>query len=144
MALIPLKSDRDSIDNILALSLCESRGVNEIESIGVRFENPITETTQHSRFLSMIHSVFVSPMFVVDQYVDHQLQRGGRGISEEELEKTLDGVMNILRFVEGKDVFQAFYKKDLAKRLLLNTSSSYEAEKVSWYMILTVVTCYIL
>jgi len=63
------------------------------------------------------------------KYVDHQLQRGGRGISEEELEKTLDGVMNILRFVEGKDVFQAFYKKDLAKRLLLNTSSSYEAEK---------------
>ena len=83
-------------------------------------------------------------MFAVDQYVDHQLQRGGRGISEEELEKTLDGVMNILRFVEGKDVFQAFYKKDLAKRLLLNTSSSYEAEKVSSCMVLTVVTCYIL
>ena len=99
---------------------------------------------EHICFLSMIHSVFVSPMFVVDQYVDHQLQRGGRGISEEELEKTLDGVMNILRFVEGKDVFQAFYKKDLAKRLLLNTSSSYEAEKVSCYMILTVVTSYFL
>ena len=99
---------------------------------------------EHCRFLSIFHSLFVSPMFVVDQYVDHQLQRGGRGISEEELEKTLDGVMNILRFVEGKDVFQAFYKKDLAKRLLLNTSSSYEAEKVSWCMLVSVVTCYIL
>ncbi len=37
--------------------------------------------------------------------------------------------MDIFRFVHGKDVFQAFYKKDLAKRLLLNTSSSEDAEK---------------
>ena len=68
-------------------------------------------------------------MCVYAQFVDFQLQRGGRGISAQELEETLDGVMDILRFVEGKDVFQAFYKKDLAKRLLLNTSSSFEAEK---------------
>ena len=45
------------------------------------------------------------------------------------MEETLDGVMDIFRFVEGKDVFQAFYKKDLAKRLLLSTSSSFDAEK---------------
>lgn len=37
--------------------------------------------------------------------------------------------MDIFRFVHGKDVFQAFYKKDLAKRLLLNTSASEDAEK---------------
>ena len=29
----------------------------------------------------------------------------------------------------GKDVFEAFYKKDLAKRLLLSKSASYDAEK---------------
>jgi cullin-4 len=32
-------------------------------------------------------------------------------------------------FVQGKDVFEAFYKKDLAKRLLLGKSSSTDAEK---------------
>ena len=31
--------------------------------------------------------------------------------------------------VQGKDVFEAFYKKDLAKRLLLGKSSSTDAEK---------------
>lgn len=29
----------------------------------------------------------------------------------------------------GKDVFEAFYKKDLAKRLLLGKTSSFDAEK---------------
>ena len=33
----------------------------------------------------------------------------------------------------GKDVFEAFYKKDLAKRLLLAKSASFDAEK---YMLL--------
>jgi hypothetical protein len=33
------------------------------------------------------------------------------------------------RYIQGKDVFEAFYKKDLAKRLLLNRSASVDAEK---------------
>ncbi|KAE9461404.1 hypothetical protein C3L33_06710, partial [Rhododendron williamsianum] len=32
-------------------------------------------------------------------------------------------------FIQGKDVFEAFYKKDLAKRLLLGKSASIDAEK---------------
>jgi cullin-4 len=31
--------------------------------------------------------------------------------------------------MQGKDVFEAFYKKDLAKRLLLGKSASTDAEK---------------
>ena len=31
--------------------------------------------------------------------------------------------------LQGKDVFEAFYKKDLAKRLLLGRSASNDAEK---------------
>lgn len=32
--------------------------------------------------------------------------------------------MTLFRYIQGKDVFEAFYKKDLAKRLLLDKSSS--------------------
>jgi hypothetical protein len=35
----------------------------------------------------------------------------------------------IIRFVHGKDVFEAFYKEDLAKRLLLGKSASTDAER---------------
>jgi cullin-4 len=53
----------------------------------------------------------------------------GGASSEETLEAVLDNVMALFRCVHVKDVFEAFYKKDLAKRLLLNRSASLDAEK---------------
>ena len=41
--------------------------------------------------------------------------------------KTIFGTCYL--FHPGKDVFEAFYKKDLAKRLLLGKSASVDAEK---------------
>ena len=37
--------------------------------------------------------------------------------------------MTFFFIIKGKDVFEAFYKKDLAKRLLLGKSASIDAEK---------------
>lgn len=42
---------------------------------------------------------------------------------------TLRNKSHILLLMKGKDVFEAFYKKDLAKRLLLGKSASIDAEK---------------
>ena len=46
-----------------------------------------------------------------------------------ETEKALDGALSLFRHVQGKDAFEAFYKRDLAKRLLLGKSASVDAEK---------------
>ena len=46
-----------------------------------------------------------------------------------EISKQLDQVLDLFRFVHGKAVFEAFYKRDLARRLLLGRSSSADAEK---------------
>ncbi|KAL8710031.1 MAG: hypothetical protein Q9220_005302 [cf. Caloplaca sp. 1 TL-2023] len=46
-----------------------------------------------------------------------------------EIKKQLDQVLELFRFVHGKAVFEAFYKRDLARRLLLNRSASADAEK---------------
>lgn len=46
----------------------------------------------------------------------------------QDTEETLDKIMVIFRFVQGKDIFEAFYKKDLCKRLLVGKSSSHDAE----------------
>jgi cullin-4 len=37
--------------------------------------------------------------------------------------------LKYFRFIHGKDVFEAFYKKDLAKRLLVGKSASVDSEK---------------
>ena len=61
--------------------------------------------------------------------MDARLRAGNKEASEEELEKILDKLLILFRFIHGKDVFEAFYKKDLAKRLLVGKSASVDAEK---------------
>lgn len=54
---------------------------------------------------------------------------GVPGDEEAELGKQLDRALELFRFIEGKDVFEAFYKKDLARRLLMGRSASADAER---------------
>ncbi|KAL7070006.1 hypothetical protein ACQ4LE_010780 [Meloidogyne hapla] len=63
------------------------------------------------------------------KFMDLKLRTGNKECTEEELDSVMDKVIVIFRFVQGKDVFEAFYKKDLAKRLLLGRSASVDAEK---------------
>ncbi|RLN48457.1 hypothetical protein BBJ28_00009359 [Nothophytophthora sp. Chile5] len=70
------------------------------------------------------------PAELVAKYVDSKLRMGNKGGSETEVESLLDRVMVIFRYVQGKDVFEAFYKKDLAKRLLVGKSASFDLEKL--------------
>ena len=51
------------------------------------------------------------------------------GDEDAELNNQLDHVLELFRFIEGKDVFEAFYKKDLARRLLMARSASADAER---------------
>ena len=48
---------------------------------------------------------------------------------ESEVNEQLDQVLDLFRFVHGKAVFEAFYKKDLARRLLMGRSASADAER---------------
>lgn len=51
------------------------------------------------------------------------------GDEDAEISRQLDQVLDMFRFVHGKAVFEAFYKKDLARRLLMGRSASSDAEK---------------
>ena len=66
---------------------------------------------------------------LVARFLDGKLRCGNKGTSEEELEEVLDKTMTLFRYIDGKDMFEAFYKKDLSKRLLLDKSASVDAEK---------------
>ncbi|VDM10103.1 unnamed protein product [Wuchereria bancrofti] len=69
------------------------------------------------------------PAELVAKFMDSKLRSGNKGATEEEMENLMDEVIVLFRFIQGKDVFEAFYKKDLAKRLLLGRSASVDAEK---------------
>ncbi|GMT32157.1 hypothetical protein PFISCL1PPCAC_23454 [Pristionchus fissidentatus] len=69
------------------------------------------------------------PAELIAKYIDSKLRQGNKDASDEELDQIMDKLITLFRFIHGKDVFEAFYKKDLAKRLLLSKSASVDAEK---------------
>lgn len=47
---------------------------------------------------------------------------------ETELELVIDKTLDLFRFLKDKDIFERYYKQHLAKRLILNKTSSDETE----------------
>ncbi|XP_033220142.1 cullin-4A isoform X2 [Belonocnema kinseyi] len=105
---------KDKMDNIV--NTCFHR--NE------KFGNSLKEA-----FEAFINQRANKPAELIAKFVDCKLRAGNKEATEEELERLLDKIMVLFRFIHGKDVFEAFYKKDLAKRLLVGKSASVDAEK---------------
>lgn len=64
-----------------------------------------------------------------DRMAAEQSGLASTGDEDAELDRLLDQGLELFRFIEGKDVFEAFYKQDLARRLLMNRSASADAER---------------
>lgn len=64
-----------------------------------------------------------------DREAAEKLGQASTGDEDAELDRQLDQGLELFRFIEGKDVFEAFYKKDLARRLLMARSASQDAER---------------
>uniref|UniRef100_A0A6A7GFC4 Cullin-4 n=2 Tax=Hirondellea gigas TaxID=1518452 RepID=A0A6A7GFC4_9CRUS len=97
-------------------------------------KNPFKNNREFQYALKRAFELFINrrqnrPAELIAKFVDHKLKQGNKSSSEGELEDTLDQAMILFRYIHGKDVFEAFYKKDLAKRLLLSKSASEDAEK---------------
>jgi cullin-4 len=91
--------------------------------------NPEFAYALKDAFEASINARRTRPAELLAEFIDAKLRSGNKGTSEEELETVLERVMTLFRYLNGKDVFEAFYKKHLAKRLLLGKSASADAEK---------------
>ncbi|KAI6751088.1 hypothetical protein HG530_014002 [Fusarium avenaceum] len=66
---------------------------------------------------------------VKDRAAAEKEGQASTGDEDAELDRQLDQALELFRFIEGKDAFEAFYKKDLARRLLMGRSASQDAER---------------
>jgi len=64
------------------------------------------------------------------RYTDLLLKKSAKNPEEQEMESLLTDVMVVFKYLEDKDVFQTFYSKMLAKRLIHATSASEDLEGV--------------
>lgn len=55
---------------------------------------------------------------LLSKYVDTILKSGSKASEDDNMDKTLDDIMTIFKYIEDKDVFQSFYRNRLAKRLV--------------------------
>eukprot|EP01090_Pellita_catalonica_P012433 TRINITY_DN2700_c0_g1_i1.p1 TRINITY_DN2700_c0_g1~~TRINITY_DN2700_c0_g1_i1.p1 ORF type:complete len:762 (+),score=116.57 TRINITY_DN2700_c0_g1_i1:78-2363(+) len=62
------------------------------------------------------------------RFTDGLLKKSAKNPEEQEMEELLNDVMVVFKYIEDKDVFQTFYSKNLAKRLIHGTSSSEDLE----------------
>ncbi|KAI9789389.1 MAG: hypothetical protein M1816_006047 [Peltula sp. TS41687] len=62
------------------------------------------------------------------KYTDALLKKSTKSAEETDLENMLTQIMTVFKYIEDKDVFQKFYSRMLAKRLVHTSSASDDAE----------------
>ncbi|PIC47860.1 hypothetical protein B9Z55_007054 [Caenorhabditis nigoni] len=111
--------------------------VNELLQLQDHFSSLLTTTFDDDRefkklfqhdFETLLNSNRQSPEFLA-HYMDDILRSGLKCVSDAEMDDKLDNVMVLFRCLHEKDVFEKYFKKYLAKRLLLDKSSSDDVEK---------------
>lgn len=91
-------------------------------------EDLILQTTLTKSFSDFINMFDRSPEYI-SLFVDTNLKSGIKGRTEAEVDTVLDKATTLLRYIQDKDMFERYYKKHLARRLLQGRSESAEVEK---------------
>uniref|UniRef100_F1N3S4 Cullin 4A n=2 Tax=Bos TaxID=9903 RepID=F1N3S4_BOVIN len=118
------EKDKDMVQDLLDFKDRVDHVIDVCFQRSEKFVNLMKES-----FETFINKRPNKPAELIAKHVDSKLRAGNKEATDEELERMLDKVMILFRFIHGKDVFEAFYKKDLAKRLLVGKSASVDAEK---------------
>jgi cullin 3 len=91
-------------------------------------EDLILQTALTKSFSDFIN-LFPRCSEYVSLFIDDNLKRGIKGKTETEIDEVLDKATMLLRYIQDKDMFERYYKKHLARRLLHDKSESADVEK---------------
>ncbi|PVU85640.1 hypothetical protein BB560_006956 [Smittium megazygosporum] len=71
-----------------------------------------------------------SPAEILASFADHIIKQGFKvETNDSNLNRHFDNIITVMRFIEDKDAFKDFYRRGLARRLISDLSSSFEAEQ---------------
>ncbi|CAG8645153.1 11419_t:CDS:2, partial [Diversispora eburnea] len=80
-------------------------------------------------FETFINKRQTKPAELLAKFIDKKLKIGNKQTSDSEVESILNDALVLFRYIQGKDVFEGFYKRDFAKRLLMNKCASDDYER---------------
>ncbi|PIA19332.1 cullin 4 [Coemansia reversa NRRL 1564] len=93
---------------------------------------------KNARLVSALQSAFETfintrrnkPAQLIARQVDNYLRSSSKHVVEQDLVNMLDRIIALFRFIQGKDLFEAYYRRDLAKRFLGNRNSDMDIERL--------------
>lgn len=91
-------------------------------------DDPVLESAVTKSFTEFVNAFNRSSEFV-SLFIDDNLKNGIRGKTEAEVDVTMDKAIVLIQYLLDRDLFQRYYQKHLARRLLHGKSESQEAEK---------------
>ncbi|XP_018008154.1 cullin-2 [Hyalella azteca] len=116
------------VENLLAVHAKYSGLVAEMFNRDHQFQEAL-----HRAFESVVNSKmsrnFPKSPEIIAKYCDTLLKKSTKGLSEGEVDDKLTHCITIFKYVEDKDVFQKFYSRHLAKRLIHQQSVSMDLEE---------------
>ncbi|ROT37194.1 cullin-3 [Sodiomyces alkalinus F11] len=92
------------------------------------FEKDLDVQAMLTKGFSTFINRFARASEYLSLFIDDNLRRGIRGKTEKEIDEVLDKAITLLRYIQDRDMFERYYQKHLAKRLLLSKSESQDAE----------------
>ncbi|KAJ3150527.1 Cullin-2 [Geranomyces michiganensis] len=121
------RDPREYAEGLIALHAQHMDYCREVLSGDVAF----TAAVDHA-FRSIINDHTLTPgtnaAEILARFCDSLLKKSAKGLAEAEIETKLGQMVTLFKYVEDKDVFQKFYARMLAKRLIHGTSVSDDAE----------------
>ncbi|KAK3393476.1 Cullin [Podospora didyma] len=88
----------------------------------VCFQRDLVLQSAVTRSFSEFINIFPRSSEYVSLFIDDNLKQGSKGRSEAEIETVLDKAIVLLRYLGDRDMFERYYQKHLARRLLHNKS----------------------
>ncbi|KAN0062880.1 hypothetical protein ACQY0O_004701 [Thecaphora frezii] len=121
-------NDRDRDDEMIDRLIDFKAGIDAVvfESFA---KQPEFLHAQRDSFEVFVNKRENKPAELIAKFLDAKLRSGNKTMTDEELEHCLDEALALFRCTHDKDMFEEFYKRYFAKRLLLNRSASSDAEK---------------
>ncbi|OAA42571.1 Cullin [Metarhizium rileyi] len=111
--------------------------VDDVLRLKDKFDNLLTRCFQDdliiqnclTKSFSDFINRFARSSEYVSLFIDDNLKRGIRGKTEAEVDVVLEKAIVLIRYLLDRDLFQTYYQRHLARRLLHNKSESHDVEK---------------
>ncbi|KAG5931288.1 hypothetical protein E4U53_001848 [Claviceps sorghi] len=93
------------------------------------FQNDLGVQTSLNKSFSDFINMFSRSSEYVSLFIDDNMKRGIRGKTEAEVDAILEKAIVVIRYLLDRDLFQTYYQRHLARRLLHGKSESHDVEK---------------